>query len=437
MNFAALEKIADAVLYEGYILYPYRPSSLKNRQRWNFGTLFPRTFAERQSPQESFSFHAEVLIAGSAESRVSARVRFLQLVPGNSADGQEWSEGLTRSKSLDGISLGEMADGLDRSFDLTVPTPEEREHAPRSFVEMPLQGRIVLRAASLREGLSRLQATFSNETPLQEADAGTVRASQERAFVSAHLLLGVEDGEFVSLLEPPAEYEGDVAACSNRGVFPVLAGETADRTRMLCSPIILYDDPQIAPESTGDFFDGTEMDEMLALRVLTLTDEEKAEMRSGDPRAAAILARTETLPGEHLLKLHGAVRGMRPVAVQEEASVQGKKSSPEESSIDGRIDPRNPFEERPPLASVRIFGVEVRRGDRVRLWPGKKADILDMAMNGKIAIVEAIEQDLEDQVQFAVVLEDDPGKDMGMLRQAGHRFFFSPEEIEPLGMEIS
>jgi hypothetical protein len=210
----------------------------------------------------------------------------------------------------------------------------------------------------------------------------------------------------------------------NQGVFPVLVGESGDRSQMLCSPIILYDYPQIAPESAGDFFDGTEMDEMLALRVLTLTEEEKAEMRKTDPHAAAILARTETLPADHMLKLHGAVRGMRP------ASVRSKDES------EGGIEPWNPFEERPRLESVRVFGVDLRCGDRVRLWPGKKADILDMAMKGKVAIIEAIEQDLEDRVQLAVVLEDDPGKDMGLLRQAGHRFFFSPEEIEPLGMEV-
>jgi hypothetical protein len=93
----------------------------------------------------------------------------------------------------------------------------------------------------------------------------------------------------------------------------------------------------------------------------------------------------------------------------------------------------DPFAERPPVDAVRVFGVEVRKGDRVRLWPQKKADIIDMAMEGKVAIVEAIEQDLEDKIQFAVVLEEDPGRDMGMLRQAGHRFFFYPEEIEPFG----
>jgi hypothetical protein len=424
MNFAPLEKIADAVLYEGYILYPYRASALKNQQRWNFGTLYPRSFAERQSPPEACGFHAEVLIAGSAESRICARIRFLQLAAADSADAQDWSQGFTRSRTVEGIALREAAAGLEYSLDLTMPAPEEREHTPLTFATTSMAGRLTLRSEMLREGLWRVKADFANETRLSQSEAAAGKAPQASAFVSAHLLLGIEHGEFVSLLDSPVENAADAAACSNRGVFPVLAGEAGDRTRMLCSPIILYDYPQIAPESAGDFFDGTEMDEMLALRVLTLTDDEKAEMRSGDPRAAAILARTETLPQEHLMKLHGAVRGMRPVAATEE------------KDIDVRMEAWNPFEERPPLESVRVFGVDVRCGDRVRLWPTKRADIMDMAMNGKVAIVEAIEQDLEDEVQFAVVLEDDPGKDMGMLRQAGHRFFFSPEEIEPLGLEL-
>jgi hypothetical protein len=84
------------------------------------------------------------------------------------------------------------------------------------------------------------------------------------------------------------------------------------------------------------------------------------------------------------------------------------------------------------LESVTIFGVEVKTGARVRLWPQKTADIMDIALKGKVGIVEAIERDFEDRVHLAVVLEDDPGRDLGMLRQPGHRFFFSPEEVEPL-----
>jgi hypothetical protein len=90
--------------------------------------------------------------------------------------------------------------------------------------------------------------------------------------------------------------------------------------------------------------------------------------------------------------------------------------------------------ENTPVASITVFGVEVKPGYQVRLWPQKSADIMDMALKGKVAIVEAIERDFDDQIHVAVVLEDDPGRDLGMLRQPGHRFFFSPEEIEPLAM---
>ena len=99
----------------------------------------------------------------------------------------------------------------------------------------------------------------------------------------------------------------------------------------------------------------------------------------------------------------------------------------------------NPFEEKPPIESVRVFGIELKKGDRVRLWPQKKADIIDLALAGKVAVIEAIEQDYDERIHFAVVLDDDPGREFGEMRQPGHRFFFAPEEVEPLtlGREIS
>lgn len=421
MTFASIEKIADAVLFEGYILYPYRASAIKNRQRWNFGTLYPRAYVDAQAPSETAAFHAEVLIEGSIDSVVDARVRFLELMaPG--ADGQaHWSEGLVRSRSVEGLTVGRLMEGFDKTFDFAGLSDEECSQAAADYRPVSTKGRLTLKGMQVREGLYRIHAAFSNETAPELFDQNGHEGAQACAFTSAHLLLNVQRGEFISLLEPQAEVEAEAKRCVNQGVFPVLAGEKSERSRMLCSPIILYDYPQVAPESRGDYFDGCEMDEMLALRVMTLTDEEKAEIRGGDARAREILARTETLPPDHLLKLHGAVRGLRPVA---------------EVDASSGMHPWNPFDERPPVEMVRIFGIEVRAGDRVRIWPRKKADIMDMAMEGKVAIVEAIEQDLDDNVQLAVVLEDDPGRDMGMLRQPGHRFFFHPEEVEPLTQEV-
>lgn len=98
----------------------------------------------------------------------------------------------------------------------------------------------------------------------------------------------------------------------------------------------------------------------------------------------------------------------------------------------GEVEDWDPFRELSATQeTVRILGVVLRVGDRVRLWPQKRADILDLALTGKVAVIEAIEQDLEGQIQLAVVLDDDPGREFGMTRQPGHRFFFHPEEIEP------
>ncbi|MGA9391236.1 MAG: hypothetical protein WBV69_12390, partial [Candidatus Sulfotelmatobacter sp.] len=133
-----------------------------------------------------------------------------------------------------------------------------------------------------------------------------------RSLVSAHVLLGVNGGRFVSLLEPPEHLRDVAAGCQNVGAWPVLVGTEGAHDTMLASPIILYDYPQIAPESPGDLFDGTEIDEILALRILTMTDEEKKEMRQSDERARKMLERTESLPMEHLMKLHGTLRELRP-----------------------------------------------------------------------------------------------------------------------------
>ena len=93
-------------------------------------------------------------------------------------------------------------------------------------------------------------------------------------------------------------------------------------------------------------------------------------------------------------------------------------------------------EGRPALDSVTVNGVELEKGSRVLLWPRAGGDIMDVVLKGKVAFVEGIEQDFEDRVYIAVTLEDDPGRDLGEDRFLGHRFFFSPEEVEPLDFEV-
>jgi hypothetical protein len=422
MNFAHAEKIAAAVLYEGYMLYPYRATSTKNVQRWNFGTLYPQDYALAQHPVESFRLSAECLVESTPDTTFDIRIRFLHLVPQQAQEAPHWDAGVERTVEFASRRLTELRSApLQHSFSFEKGSSETDRHAAAH----PISGECTVRVEALADGLHKLCLQLTNITP------GGQRADCERgivmlrSFVSAHVLLGVTAGAFISLLDTPEAFRAPANKCQNIGVFPVLVGIPDERATMLCSPIILYDYPQIAPESLGDFFDGTEMDEMLALRVLTLTDEEKREMRKTDDRALRILQRTESMPAEHLAKVHGAIRGMRVVP--------SAKPSPEVSSqMDLTPSEWDPFADRPAVESVHAFGVELRVGSRVRLWPQKKADIMDMALEGKVAVIEAIEQDLEDNIQLAVVVDDDPGREFGMLRQPGHRFFFTPDEIEPL-----
>jgi hypothetical protein len=304
MNFASVEKIAAAVLYEGYILYPYRATAIKNRQRWNFGTLYPRIYAEAQRPEEPFRLISECLLVAGDNASLDIKVSFLQLLPqprtsSHLADPSlDWDEAIERTSDHCDLSLSAL---LAAPLILHIKPTED------------LAASLTIEAQRLPSGACRLHLELENISPLSSGAKARRDEASPQALVSAHLLLGMTGGEFVSLLEPPDPYTTDAKACINTGVFPVLAGDEPDRSILLLSPIILYDYPKTSPESAGDFFDGTEMDEMLTLRVLTLTDAEKDEMRRGDPRARRILERTEALTGEEMLKTHGIVRSMREI----------------------------------------------------------------------------------------------------------------------------
>ena len=284
MNFGAVEKIADAVLYEGYLLYPYRQSAVKNQQRFNFGVLYPKAYCELQTGADAWEIQTEFLVSGESSAAVDIKVRFLQMV-----NRQDRQEGVEREVCLAACSL---------AAPLRYP-----------FVFDALQGELEFSSARIDERLFRVTLAVRNRVEFE--DASDREEALLNAFVSVHTLLHVSGGEFISLLDPPEQFKVAVSECKNVGTWPVLAGEEGQRDLMLSAPIILYDYPQIAPESPGDLFDGTEIDEILALRILTMTDSEKREVRNGDDRARKILERTEMLPPEHFQKLHGALRGLR------------------------------------------------------------------------------------------------------------------------------
>jgi hydrogenase maturation protease len=293
MNLEHVEKIANAVLYEGYLLYPYRPSSVKNRQRFNFGVLHPEAF-------DVSRMRTECVVAG-ASPKVDVKLRCLQL-----AERDNWQEGHERDVTITGFAL-EPARTEVRPFRFA--SDDSGGLKPGARMEN-IEGEIELICSRLADGVFKIAVEVRNCVTAGN-QALTRDQALLRSMISAHTILQVAGGEFVSLLDPPEVMRQAVAECENLGTWPVLVGDVRHRDTMLSSPIILYDYAETAPESPGDLFDGTEIDEILALRILTMTDDEKSEVRNSDDRARRILERTEMLPPEHFQKLHGALRGMK------------------------------------------------------------------------------------------------------------------------------
>jgi len=316
MNLTIVDRVVNAVLYEGYLLYPYRPSALKNRQRWTFGGVYPRAYSEATGGSEAWVVQTECLVRG-AGGRLQIQVRFLHLHQRTIREKAQaaWQEATEREICLDNLLLADLVDHPRRQPFAFAGARTETE-SPDGVVlreQRPVEGTVELSACPVGPDLYRLTVRVANLTPMEDPARLDRDEVLLQALVSAHTVLGVGDGEFLSLFDPPDEAREQAAACRNVGTWPVLVGPEGSRNTLLSSPIILHDYPRVAPESPGDFFDATEIDEMLTLRILTLTEEEKREMASGDERGRHLLERTETLARESLLGLHGTWRGLQPV----------------------------------------------------------------------------------------------------------------------------
>jgi hypothetical protein len=415
--------LADAVLYEGYLLYPYRRSSAKNRVRWQFGVLAPRPWIAEHGwddggvagSVESWYQQVECLVDATPRVTLRVRLRFLQSqrkrvetaehveVPRLDVDGDvhvSFDEAMPRQAEVT-ASLAELRNGASVTGEVVCAGTEEavpildgagahRGRIVRSSV--PVRALLTLRAAPPHPApLTRIQVRVENTATLMPESR---EEALQHALLSTHTVLAVDGGGFVSLLDPPEGAREAVRACRNVHAFPVLLGDPGSSDVMLAAPIILYDHPKVAPESPGDLFDATEIDEILSLRTLTLTDEEKREARATDPRAAAIVDRVESMPPEVMERLHGAIRSLHPVATDAPAE-------------------------------------RVVRGSVVRLRPRSQgADPHDMFLSGRSARVENILDDYDGSRHVVVSLLDDPLDDIGP--HYGRLRHFRPDEVEPL-----
>jgi hypothetical protein len=460
MSLDEVRRIADAVLYEGYILYPYRASSQKNQSRWQFGVLMPPGYAA-VDPSENSALQAECVFEHYGDPAVEVAVRFLQVqrrrteaTPDASGPGRAgaagtapdplgpavWDEAVEREAAATIAGPDLLGPGAVSRF--TVPGGEDTETLPGARVvrrREPLTGSVSVRATPLPGPwqAARLTVRLTNES---DGTAGSRDDALPAALIAAHLIITVSGGAFLSMTDPPEWASHEVGGCQNTGCWPVLAGPEDSRQIMLAAPIILPDHPQVAPESPGELYDGTEIDEILTLRTLALSDEEKAAARATDPRAAALIDRVETMDAPTMEQLHGTIRAMtgpRPAASQ--AGRATGEPAAFGATADGGAwgggnvpwwDPGADASVSPGTDSVMVNGQRVARGSRVILRPGRRrADAQDMFLAGRPAVVEAVLLDVDDDAYLAVTLADDPGAD---LQSAHGRFlYFSPDEVEP------
>ncbi|MFF7754667.1 hypothetical protein ACFZCP_36760 [Streptomyces sp. NPDC007971] len=455
--FAQVSAVADAVLYEGYLLYPYRRSSAKNRVRWQFGVLLPRDWVEADGPvtpgiagsADSWYQQTECLVRVRRPGAVlRVRVRYLQMqhkqVQALGADGRHrpveslrtddgtvcltFDEAVPREVTVEwplaDLLRGECSAGAGApAGEETEPLPGRAGRVVRRREEVRARTAVV--AERVAEDVYRLRVRTENTGCAPEVRAARGDALRS-ALLAAHTLVGGAGVEFVSLIDPPDGLADQVRGCRNEFTFPVLGGATQDTGPtgpvMLSAPIILPDRPQVAPESPGDLHDAAEIDEILTLRTMLLTDEEKAEARATDPRAAQILDRVDSMPPEVFARLHGAIRSLNPATPATTGAPSERPSWWQQDADDGLS---------PATDTVPVDGVPVGGGSRVRLRPrGRGADAQDMFLDGRTAQVAAVFHDVDGSVHLAVTVDDDPAAELHGWYGRFH--YFRPDELEPL-----
>jgi hypothetical protein len=473
-HLAHARQVADAVLYEGYLLYPYHQAAQKNQVRFQFGVLMPPGYAQ-VDPHELAVQQTECLLECPDNAQVRVLARFLQLqdrcVQSVSPDTGEledvgalyvagteytsWSDAAEREQRAT-VTVADLLAG-DEDLEFHIGPGELAEDINDQAGRQA--GRLVRRWSAL-DGAIRLHAERVagpyqvlrlrlrlENTSTPRAEFAVREDGLRHAMIAAHLLIAVPGGRFLSMTDPPEWAAAEVSACENIGTWPVLAGPPDCRDLLLSSPVILYDHPEVAAESAGQLFDSTEIDEILTLRTLALTDAEKRAARATDSRVAEMMDRLDDLPPEMLDRLHGAIRYLREAPAgarlaSDGAASHGGGAAPNgaaaepESLITDRPkvpwwDPGSDSSVSPETDHVLVGGVRVARHSRVVMRPGtRRADAQDLFLAGREAIVEAVLHDVDGQVHLAVLPVDDPAADL--QRQHGRFLYFAPDEVEPL-----
>ncbi len=325
-GFDAVQQVADALLFEGYVLYPYRASDGKNRVRWQFGVLMPPDYCLVDPSERGWS-QTECLLDGD-QAVLTVRIRFLQAQRRTVLDADEVEVASLETADATYLPWDE---AVVRTVDLRADLTELPQQVPfriawrhrdrgRRYGRLPPPDP----AAAHRDRCLKHQASARPVRRRAAADPGREHHAGQRLGACRSAAAGPDrpprpgsrrrGAASSRCWNHPSGPPAYAAGCDNVGVYPVLAGDL-----LLSSPIILYDHPRIAPESQGDLFDATEIDEILSLRAMTLTEDEKREVRGTDQRAADAAGRVDSMPPEIVDRLHGTIRYLRKVTEPEPA----------------------------------------------------------------------------------------------------------------------
>ncbi|MHB8691190.1 MAG: hypothetical protein ACYDHH_08080 [Solirubrobacteraceae bacterium] len=351
-----LEQLVDSLLYEGYALFPYTPDAAKNATPTPFGIVYPPVYADECSG--AFD-HARLECVAAGGTAIRATVRYL-------------------------VPSGERFEASERRVELGPIEPGGR-------ASRELEGaRFTVRWGSEEEpGVVRC-CVHNTTTVAAGLDRG---GALKHSLISVHIVLQIDGGQFVSPLE---------TGRTSVNTWPVLASDVNDA--ILGAAIVLPDHPRISPQSFGNLFDNTEIEEALALHVHVLSDEERTAA-SSDPTVKEMLARTMALTPAELIDLHSGLR-------------------PDDTLSRGQVD------NNPGVPKAVIDGVVLEKGGKVLLKPDTERDVYDQILDGRTATLERIYVDYDDRVHLAVTVDDDPGQQL--MRETGRYLFFKANEVHPL-----
>ncbi len=402
MRAQGVESLVSSLLYEGYALYPYTPGATKNATPTPFGIVYPPAYAETQPAAHSHA-RLECVLRPGHEATLTATVRFLQ------AAGER-HQGLERRLELDPVGLEELLSaeaGPLREFSFD---PEERGGPV-------ISGRVRIRAERVGADLARVKLCVHNSTGIDVSPEPTRAEALRHSLLSVHPLLEADGGSFVSPLERDGALGAAVSGCDPLNTFPVLVGD-GDRA-VLGAAIALPEHPELAPESLGNLFDNTEIEEALLLHVQALSEGEREAISGQDPAVREMIERADSVSNDEMLDLHGRLTFTEPEQdsepIERPESNAHRQPPPGIGEIQGE-------------ARTEIAGAAVRRGDKVVLRPGTERDVFDKILNGRRATIERIYRGYDDRVYLGVTVDDDPGQDL--LRETGRYLFFFGDEVE-------